>query len=904
MNPALTNVGTVVGKELFPSREAAEIVLRDLIDARLLTSYEIHEGDEAPKRRVEIIHESLLANWPRLVRWQTQDADAAQLRDQLRQAARTWDEHDRTDDMLWTGAAYREFASWRERYPGGLTDREEAFTGAMTSLAKKRKRWRRIATTAAVVLALVIAAVFASLWRRSVLETRRAEASKLLALGQVQLETGPTEALAYATSSLGLADTYEARIFALRALSAGPPLRVLDLQQTSEAQIWVPTFSPDGRMMALAGPVNDKVLVYGDQGGPPIVLEGHAVSASNPVRCAWSGNGFLVTGHWTEGRVRVWSMPETQPVNTIEFGEPTSWQVGDEYLLAKVERQTAPDEPRPPKLVRWKLPNGESEDLGTVDLRAAGATTGIFSPRGDAWIYSKGHGVYARPLTVSRGMADILLGRHSSDVGYLGLWRRAGGFFSLDRHNGEFILWTTSGDTISPFKRIQEPGIDSIARPVPDPTGRWIIDDSISPAENSRRLWGPSALSGAKPVELRRGAPGLFCYTDFEPRGNWVAGATNQGHEVSFWPLSTTFAVTIDGWESSGFTRDGSWLVATDWNRKLSRDTKVRLWPVPGRNSDDAIDLMLPPQTGVIGHRVVIDPLGERALAVAYSSEVFLLSVHGGAPRNLFGFPPTDKISGAGFSPSGQLVAAASEVSNDQPTLRLWNLETDEIRVFDQPHDPAGKAGEYVVSLSFIDESTLYTSGGNGLIRWNMTDGTFEVIEKAPPGGMLALSTSSDRQTMLTYEIGSSFTRVANNVRFRDLKTGEVRSLSIPGAGWLGLSPDGTVWVSGEPDGTVLVGRIAGGEPHQLLGHTSWVFYPPTISPDMKWIASSDWNYTLRLWPMPDLSKPPLHTLPYNQLIAKLKTLTNVRVVRDEESATGWKLTVGPFPGWETVPTW
>ena len=46
----------------------------------------------------------------------------AQLRDQLRQAARTWDEHDRSDDLLWTGTAYREFAVWRERYPGGLTE--------------------------------------------------------------------------------------------------------------------------------------------------------------------------------------------------------------------------------------------------------------------------------------------------------------------------------------------------------------------------------------------------------------------------------------------------------------------------------------------------------------------------------------------------------------------------------------------------------------------------------------------------------------------------------------------------------------------------------------------------------------------------------------------------------------
>ncbi len=43
-------------------------------------------------------------------------------------------------------------------------------------------------------------------------------------------------------------------------------------------------------------------------------------------------------------------------------------------------------------------------------------------------------------------------------------------------------------------------------------------------------------------------------------------------------------------------------------------------------------------------------------------------------------------------------------------------------------------------------------------------------------------------------------------------------------------------------------------------------------------------DQTVRLWPMPDLSKPPLHTLPREELIAKLKTLTNLRVVRDEES--------------------
>jgi hypothetical protein len=55
---------------------------------------------------------------------------------------------------------------------------------------------------------------------------------------------------------------------------------------------------------------------------------------------------------------------------------------------------------------------------------------------------------------------------------------------------------------------------------------------------------------------------------------------------------------------------------------------------------------------------------------------------------------------------------------------------------------------------------------------------------------------------------------------------------------------------------------------------------------------------------MPDVTKPPLHTLPYDELIAKLDSFTNLRAVRDEASSAGWTLEVGPFPGWDDVPTW
>ena len=126
-------------------RETASQVLDILIDARLLTSYDVPaaEGEERGQHRIEIIHESLLANWPRLVRWQTQDTEGSQLRDQLRQAAQTWVERGRPSDLLWSGTAFREFQLWRERYPGGLTETEESFATAMTSLATRRRRLRR-----------------------------------------------------------------------------------------------------------------------------------------------------------------------------------------------------------------------------------------------------------------------------------------------------------------------------------------------------------------------------------------------------------------------------------------------------------------------------------------------------------------------------------------------------------------------------------------------------------------------------------------------------------------------------------------------------------------------------------------------------------------------------------------
>ncbi len=109
------------------------------------------------------------------------------------------------------------------------------------------------------------------------------------------------------------------------------------------------------------------------------------------------------------------------------------------------------------------------------------------------------------------------------------------------------------------------------------------------------------------------------------------------------------------------------------------------------------------------------------------------------------------------------------------------------------------------------------------------------------------------------------------------------------------MSPASVLW-SGP------MGRSDRAGPHRLCCHAAAVG-TISISPDGRWIASAAGGEIL-LWPMPDLSKPPLHTLSRDELLAKLRSLTNLQVVEDPTSPTGYKLDIGPFPGWRAVPTW
>ena len=124
-------------------------------------------------------------------------------------------------DLLWSGTAYRELALWRERHPGALTAVEEDFARAMNEQTGRRRRHQMIAAAAFVVL-LVILEVIGTLLRQTdhaldqaVAEESRAQASRLVALGRLEMSHYPSAAVASARLSLGMADTVGGRMLAL-----------------------------------------------------------------------------------------------------------------------------------------------------------------------------------------------------------------------------------------------------------------------------------------------------------------------------------------------------------------------------------------------------------------------------------------------------------------------------------------------------------------------------------------------------------------------------------------------------------------------------------------------------------------------------------------------------------------
>jgi hypothetical protein len=116
---------------------------------------------------VEIVHESLITQWPRLAHWLAEAEDDLVFLDQIRTTARQWEDRGRPDGLLWRGSALDEARLWHARNQGReLSRREQAYLDAVFELEDRaRQRRRNVVLGALTIMALIAtAAVSALVW--------------------------------------------------------------------------------------------------------------------------------------------------------------------------------------------------------------------------------------------------------------------------------------------------------------------------------------------------------------------------------------------------------------------------------------------------------------------------------------------------------------------------------------------------------------------------------------------------------------------------------------------------------------------------------------------------------------------------------------------------------------------
>ncbi len=740
---------------------------------------------------IEVAHEALIREWPRLGGWVEEDLEGHRLWAHLTQAAKQWDKREREAGDLYRGARLSATLDWASAHAEELNELEGTFVSesrqASEREAERQRRMNRrlrvlLAGVAVFLIVALVAGGLAVVQRGRAEDQRRAAerersvafARELANAAVANLDVDPERSILLAMEAVR---TYRRADVAVegdavealhRGIQASRVVTTLDHPSTANA-----AFSPGGPLIATGGTLKGTsqhvVVIWDARTGDPLrELEGHTEDI-NDLNFSPDGSRLVTVG--ADGTAIIWNPRTGELLHTLT-GHKDSLQgvsfSNDGSLVATSGWDGT--------LRLWDAATGEQ-------VRSIPTTEGLcynaFSP--DNSMVAVGHclGDTATVWDVRTGRRLTTLRGHGSGV--------VGVFFS--------------------------------------PDGRRLATGSI---DGTVRIWD----AAGRPRLTLRGHTGWVFATPFSPDGRTVASASSDG-TVRLWDAATGRGILVLSGHG-GPIGDVAW--SPDGTRVLTGgvDGTAKIWDVTAAGSRD--------RSTLVGHGTAVSGVafgdGSRLVTAGLDGTARLWDASSGREVRRF----VDSITAAAvLSSDGSRLLASGGVP------AIWDVASGRRLM---TLDPGDGSSSYPSVAFSPDERFVAVGGSSG--RATMFDiRTGEIVRTLAHSDqpeiaaeILGVAFSPDGSTLATAsgDATAKVWAVDSGELLRTLEGHESRVHSVA------YSPNGRWLVTSSGDGVAIVWNASSGqEVTTLTGHTGFL-WDAEFSPDGRRIATAGEDNTARLW--------------------------------------------------------